>query len=61
MAEIYQDMVPADELVSELTRVFTIYKHHRNVGEAMGDFCHRIGIENLRAHCAELKNEEVTI
>lgn len=61
MAEIYQDMVPVDELVSESTRVFTIYKHHRNVGEGMGDFCHRIGIENLRAHCAELKNEEVTI
>ncbi|TWT39088.1 NADPH-dependent assimilatory sulfite reductase hemoprotein subunit [Blastopirellula retiformator] len=46
---IYKDMVPADQVVPELTKVFGFYKTAREEGESFGDFCHRQGKEAIEA------------
>lgn len=48
---IYKDLVPHDEVVPTLTRVFSFYREARHEGESFGDFCHRQGAEQLLAHC----------
>lgn len=46
---ILKDMVPAEEVVPVLDKVLTYYKAHRQDGEELGDFCHRLGKEALSA------------
>jgi len=46
---IYQDLVPADEVVSTLIPLFTYFKQARKQDESFGDFCERKGFEDLRA------------
>jgi len=49
---IYKDMVPGDEIASTLSPVLGLYKADRQEGESFGDFCHRIGLEDLQAKVA---------
>src|SRR5690606_3242587 len=35
----YKDMIPQDELVPTLVPVLTFFKHAREEGETLGDFC----------------------
>ena len=44
---IYKDLVPAEEVVSELITVFRYFKQDRLAGESFGDFCYRKGLEDL--------------
>lgn len=46
---IYQDMIPEEDVVKSLVPVFTYYKSARQDGETLGDFCHRVGKEDLLA------------
>ncbi len=48
---VYKDLVPEEEVVSTLVRVFDYFKDSRGEGETFGDFCHRQGVDNLLAHC----------
>jgi sulfite reductase (ferredoxin) len=57
---IYKDLVPADEVVSTLLPLFVYFKHDRTGGETFGDFCHRKGVDDLRAW-AEQYTAETTI
>ncbi len=50
---IYQDMVPADEVVSKLVAVFRYFRDAREPGETFGDFCFRKGVEDLLCHCGD--------
>ncbi len=43
----YKDYVPHDRVVSELVPVLARFKDERTAGESFGDFCFRIGVENL--------------
>jgi sulfite reductase (ferredoxin) len=43
----YKDYIPFDRVVAELVPVFTRYKTDRLPNEAFGDFCNRIGVEEL--------------
>ncbi|PHS12483.1 MAG: NADPH-dependent assimilatory sulfite reductase hemoprotein subunit [Blastopirellula sp.] len=52
LSYIYKDMVPADEVIPELTKVFTLFKQDRNEGESFGDFCDRQGKEAIEAAVA---------
>ena len=45
----YKDMVPAAEIVPTIVPVLTYFKHARNEGESLGDFCHRKGRDDLVA------------
>src|SRR5690606_24060503 len=46
---VYKDLVPHEEVIPTLTRVFSHFRDAREPGEAFGDFCHRVGMEALAA------------
>lgn len=48
---IYKDKVPTAEVVPTLISVFQFFKESRHENEAFGDFCHRIGVDQLVAEC----------
>ncbi|WZO96010.1 NADPH-dependent assimilatory sulfite reductase hemoprotein subunit [Isosphaeraceae bacterium EP7] len=51
----FRDYIPYGQVVSELTPVLTRFKAEHLPGEALGDFCHRIGVDQLvPAEVAEL-------
>jgi sulfite reductase (ferredoxin) len=50
---IYKDLVPTDQVVSTLVPVFAHFKDARQSGESFGDFCHRVGKDDLLARCEE--------
>ena len=43
----FKDYVPFDQVVAELVPVFARFKAERQNGETFGDFCDRIGVEEL--------------
>jgi sulfite reductase (ferredoxin) len=45
---VYKDLVPLDEIVDELVPLLVYYRRDRAVGETLGDFCHRQGLDALR-------------
>ena len=44
---IYDDLVPTDEVVPRLVPALKFFKESRQNGESFGDFCHRLGVEEL--------------
>lgn len=44
---VLQDLVHRDQIVPLLTKVFTHFSHDRLGTETFGDYCHRVGIENV--------------
>ncbi|MFI4877049.1 MAG: NADPH-dependent assimilatory sulfite reductase hemoprotein subunit, partial [Blastopirellula sp. JB062] len=50
---LYKDMVRADDVVPELTKVFSFFKGSREEGESFGDFCHRLGKEAIESAVGE--------
>ena len=51
--EQYKDVVPFEDLCTELTAVLACYKTARTTGETLGDFCHRKGVANVRTWADE--------
>ncbi|MDP8987211.1 MAG: NADPH-dependent assimilatory sulfite reductase hemoprotein subunit [Actinomycetota bacterium] len=51
---VFAENVPRDQLVNVLRPVLVHYRDHRGEDERFGDFCHRLGVDRLRA---ELGNE----
>lgn len=49
MAYIYKDLVSDAQVVDELVAIFAAYKANRHPDESLGDFCHRVGQEQLEA------------
>ncbi len=47
---IYEDMVPIEEIGQRLDPLFAFFKSERQHGEAFGNFCHRQGLETLKAY-----------
>jgi sulfite reductase (ferredoxin) len=47
--EQYKDVVPFEDLPKEITAVLAYYKAERQEGETLGDFCHRKGVDDVRA------------
>ena len=50
---IYRDYVPFDEVVPTLQPLLARYREGRQDGESFGDFCHRLGVEELGAESSE--------
>lgn len=46
---VYKELVPLEEIVAALVPVFTYFRQDRQDGETLGDFCDRMGVENLTA------------
>jgi len=49
LGTLYADLVPRDRLVATVRPLFERYRDERLDEERFGDFCHRVGIEALRA------------
>ena len=49
IGEIFADMIPLDDIAPTIAPVFTFYKNDRQSDESFGDFCHRIGNEQLKS------------
>lgn len=43
----YKDYVPYDQVVPELVAVFARFKAERSSNETFGDFCARLGVDEL--------------
>jgi len=48
---VYKDLVPEKEIVPTLVPVLEYFKEAGQEGETFGDFCYRIGAEELLARC----------
>jgi sulfite reductase (ferredoxin) len=46
---LYKDFVPEEEVAQTLAPVFAYFKHGREPGETLGDFCLRKGMEDIAA------------
>jgi sulfite reductase (ferredoxin) len=49
----YKDLVPTNEVVPALVPLLRYFKESRQNGESFGDFCHRLGKDELTARCDE--------
>jgi sulfite reductase (ferredoxin) len=49
LSEVLADVVPEADLVTWLRPLFVLFRDERQPGESFGNFCHRVGIERLRA------------
>lgn len=47
MNVVYKDLIPLSRIVSELRPLLLYYKQSHSDGETFGDFCNRIGIDEL--------------
>lgn len=47
MNQVYKDIVPQSQIVSELLPLFVCFRDNRDDGETLGNFLHRWGIESL--------------
>lgn len=56
---IYKDMVPAEEVVPTLVGVFRCFKDNREDGESFGNFCHRVGNDQLTAWTEQQTTESI--
>ncbi|MHB8970443.1 MAG: NADPH-dependent assimilatory sulfite reductase hemoprotein subunit [Pirellulaceae bacterium] len=45
---VYQDLVPAEDIVPRLRPLFAYFRQDRQAGESFGDFCHRKGCQDLQ-------------
>ena len=50
---LYKDVVPFEDLCSEITAVLACYKAERHANETLGDFCHRKGVDGVRTWAGE--------
>jgi sulfite reductase (ferredoxin) len=48
---IYEDLVPTEQVVPTLVPALKYFKESRISGESFGEFCHRVGKEDLWAKC----------
>ena len=48
---VYRDLVPTADVAPTLARVLRHYREARTPGESLGDFCHRVGKDELLARC----------
>jgi sulfite reductase (ferredoxin) len=48
LAKPFADLVHIRDLVPTLRPILAFYRDTHEVGEAFGDFCVRVGLENLR-------------
>jgi sulfite reductase (ferredoxin) len=56
LAQTYTDRMHVDDLESFLEPIFVFFKKSRKKGESFGDFCHRVGFEEIREFTASYKS-----
>jgi sulfite reductase (ferredoxin) len=56
LAQTYTDRMHVDDLESFLEPIFVFFKKSRKKGESFGDFCHRVGFDDIREFTASYKS-----
>jgi sulfite reductase (ferredoxin) len=54
LTELYQELVKEKDLIPTVMPLFKLWKEQREAREAFGDFCRRVGVENLKTQAAAL-------
>jgi sulfite reductase (ferredoxin) len=54
LAYIYKDLVPFAEIVPTIAPVLARFKAERINGESFGDFCQRLGADELKASAEQV-------
>jgi sulfite reductase (ferredoxin) len=52
LAYVYKDLVPDDVVINEMIGIFAAFKANREGDESLGDFCTRVGKEDLEVMAA---------
>jgi sulfite reductase (ferredoxin) len=52
LAYVYKDLVPDDVVIDEMIGIFAAFKANREGDESLGDFCTRVGKEDLEVMAA---------
>ena len=52
LAYVYKDLVPDDVVVDEMIAIFAAFKANRETDESLGDFCTRVGKDDLAVMAA---------
>jgi len=52
LSEVYVEKMHIDDLETTLEPVFAFFKKRRRKDETLGDFCHRLGFDAIRAFAA---------
>jgi sulfite reductase (ferredoxin) len=55
----FKDLVPLDELVATIQPLLVWFKADRIASESFGDFCHRVGVDALRAYAEKYEEDHV--
>ncbi|MEM6470076.1 MAG: NADPH-dependent assimilatory sulfite reductase hemoprotein subunit [Planctomycetota bacterium] len=58
LAYIYKDLVPADEIVPEIAAIAAAFKANHDDGESLGDFCARVGKDELTVLAAATEQSQ---
>ena len=54
LTELYQELVKEKDLIPTVMPLFKLWKEQREPREAFGDFCRRLGVENLKTQATAL-------
>ncbi|MGV3485352.1 MAG: NADPH-dependent assimilatory sulfite reductase hemoprotein subunit [Planctomycetaceae bacterium] len=57
MNTIFKDLVPLSQITNVLRPVLMYFKQSRQSGESFGDFCHRMGTEELQRFASEYESQ----
>lgn len=57
MNVVYKDLTPLSDIVAQLRPLLYYYKESRREKESLGDFCHRMGVEQLLRFDAEFQRQ----
>ena len=57
---LYKDLVPADQIIPTLRPLLHYYKKERHVGETLGTFCFRKGVEDLKCFARRAESSDRT-
>ena len=60
MNTVYKDLVPLSHIVRELRPLLQCFKQARSEDESLGDFCHRLGVEELQRFDADFQAGEAS-
>ena len=61
LAFIYDDLIPFEKLADTVSAPLAYYKQARNSGESFGDFCARVGKDDLQRYAGLMKEENAVL
>ena len=60
LAQVYEEKLPLDNLEAFFEPLFVHYKQKRRREESFGEFCHRVGFDNLRTFAVSYSTKQAS-